>query len=106
MTFTSHDQASRQDVPASKEPAQQTKKDYEDIRQECREKLSAYNANEAYVFLRERGFGTEQYPYNFYQRWLDGMLAKRINYAANRQNELMLLAMQERNEELRRKSPR
>ena len=68
--------------------------------------VCAYNANEAYVFLRERGFGTEQYPYNFYQRWLDGMLAKRINYAANRQNELMLLAMQERNEELRRKRPR
>ena len=80
-------------------------KDYEDIRQECREKLLAYNNSQAYVFLRKRGYGTDQYRHNFFQRWLDGVLAKRINYATNRQNELILLAMQARNEDLYGKRP-
>jgi len=89
----------------TRSPAQLAK-DYEDIRQECREKLSEYNDNEAYVFLRDRSYGTDDYRFNFIQRWLDGLVAKRINYAANRQNELMLLAMKARNEELYSKRAR
>ncbi|MEG0862496.1 MAG: hypothetical protein RSD81_20020 [Pseudomonas sp.] len=75
-------------------------RDYYEIHQECREKLRAYNENQAYVFLRNRGYGTDEYRYNFFQRWLDDLLARRINYRANRQNELMLLAMQARNQTL------
>lgn len=78
-------------------------RDYDEIREECREKLQAFNASQAYVFLRNRGYGTEEYRFNFFQRWLDGLLAKRVNYLANRQSEKMLLAMQARNESLGRK---
>ncbi|TDF78365.1 hypothetical protein [Pseudomonas sp. H9] len=75
-------------------------RDYDDIQKECQEKLRAYNENQAYVFLRNRGYGTDEYHYSLFQRWLDDMLAKRVNYRANRQNELMLLAMQARNQAL------
>ncbi|ROL74543.1 hypothetical protein [Pseudomonas vranovensis] len=86
--------------PADTQAAQ----NYAEIRQECRDKLNAFNTSQAYVFLRNRGYGTEVYTYNFFQRWLDGLLARRINYLANRENELLLLAMQARNEELHAKA--
>ncbi|RON00703.1 hypothetical protein [Pseudomonas brassicacearum] len=100
MTYTTDKHAPDTSELTPKRSPAQIKKDYEDIRQECREKLSAYDNNQAHAFLRERGYGTDQYSYSFFQRWLDGLLAKRINYSANRQNELMLLAMHARNEEL------
>jgi hypothetical protein len=105
MTYTTdeHTPDTREQTP--QRGAAPTAKDYEDIRQECREKLLAYDNNPAYVFLRQRGYGTDQYRQNVFQRWLDGLLAKRINYASNRQNELMLLAMRARNEELYGKRP-
>ncbi|BBP71500.1 hypothetical protein PHLH6_35040 [Pseudomonas sp. Seg1] len=100
MTSTTQNQASSPSQSTARQTPAHSAKDYEDIRQECREKLRAYSENEAYVFLRDRAYGTDQYAFGFFQRWLDGLLAKRINYAGNRQNELMLLAMQARNEEL------
>lgn len=106
MTYTADEHAPDTSDPTPTLSPVQLAKDYEDIRQECREKLSAYHDNEAYMFLRDRSYGTDEYSYNFIQRWLDGLVAKRINYAANRQNEQMLLAMTARNEELRSKGAR
>ncbi|MFQ6573426.1 hypothetical protein [Pseudomonas sp. UM16] len=73
---------------------------YAEIRQECVDKLLSYSANPIYYYLRKRDYGTDQYRYNRLHRWLDNTLAKRVNFQANRNNELMLLSMQTRNEEL------
>jgi hypothetical protein len=73
---------------------------YQEIRQECVDKLPSYSANPIYYHLLKRDYGTDQYRYNFLHRWLDNKLAKRVNFVGNRNNELMLRAMQTRNEEL------
>ncbi|QVM95771.1 hypothetical protein JYG36_22115 [Pseudomonas sp. SORT22] len=73
---------------------------YQEIRQECVDKLPSYSANPIYYHLLKRDYGTEQYRHNFLHRWLDNKLAKRVNFAGNRNNELILRAMQTRNEEL------
>ncbi|CAI8789713.1 MULTISPECIES: hypothetical protein [Pseudomonas] len=72
---------------------------YAEIRQECVDKLPSYSANPIYYHLLKRDYGTDQYRYNFLHRWLDNKLAKRVNYQGNRSNELILRAMQTRNEE-------
>ncbi|KIU53651.1 hypothetical protein QV12_04580 [Pseudomonas putida] len=73
---------------------------YADIRQECADKLPMFDRNPIYHFLRDRDFGTEQYRLGRISRWLDGWLARQVDYNGNRSNELNLLNMQQRNEAL------
>ena len=73
---------------------------YNEIRQECLDKLPTYRANPIYDYLLKRDYGTAQYRYNRLHRWLDNTLAKRVNFQGNRSTEQMLRTMQARNEEL------
>lgn len=79
---------------------QETLSGYSEIRLECASKLPAFEQNPLYRFLRERQFETPQYRANFISRRFDGWLARKVNYRANRRNELSLLSMQARNEQL------
>lgn len=56
-------------------------------------KLPAYENNLYYRFLRSVFYGTPQYSRSWLFRSADAWLAKKINYQANRRNELLLLAM-------------
>ncbi|MDD1014220.1 hypothetical protein [Pseudomonas rubra] len=85
---------------AAQEANEEAVTGYAEIRQECVDKLPSYSANPIYYHLLKRDYGTEQYRYNFLHRWLDSTLAKRVNFQGNRNNELILRAMQTRNEEL------
>lgn len=71
---------------------------YTEIRQECADKLPTFNQNRLYTFLRERQYATEQYRGRLFGRWCDDWLANKVNYRANRANELSLLNMQAHNE--------
>jgi hypothetical protein len=73
---------------------------YEDLRQECALKRPTFDSNLAYVYLRGHAFGTDQYRRNRLNRWMDSWLATKVNYLANRKNELSLIALGERNEAL------
>lgn len=73
---------------------------YEDLRQECALKRPTFDTNLVYVYLRGHAFGTDQYRRNRLNRWMDNWLATKVNYLANRKNELSLIALGERNEAL------
>jgi hypothetical protein len=73
---------------------------YEELRQECALKRRGYDTNLVYVYLRGHAFGTDQYRRNRLNRWMDNWLATKVNYLANRKNELSLIALDERNEAL------
>ncbi|MDU9389663.1 hypothetical protein [Pseudomonas sp. zfem002] len=71
---------------------------YREIRDECSTKLAQYDSDPNYRFLREHQFDTEHYRRGPLERVLDNWLAKQIDYRRNRQNERILLEMQESNE--------
>ncbi|NWC92681.1 MULTISPECIES: hypothetical protein [unclassified Pseudomonas] len=73
---------------------------YEDLRQECALKRPTFDTNLVYIYLRGHAFGTDQYRRNRLNRWMDNWLATKVNYLANRKNELSLIALGERNEAL------
>lgn len=73
---------------------------YADLSQEYAQKLPTFDANPAYVYLRNQAFGTDRYRRNRLNRWMDTWLASKVRYLANRKNELDLRAMGERNEAL------
>jgi len=71
---------------------------YEELRQECAQKRPTFDVNPLYCYLRSHAFGTGQYRRNHFNRAMDTWLARKVNYTANRKNELSLIAMGERNE--------
>ena len=71
---------------------------YADLRQECEQKRPTFDVNPIYCYLRSHGYATVQYRRNRLNRSMDSWLATKVNYAANRKNELSLIAMAERNE--------
>ncbi|WP_194792476.1 hypothetical protein [Pseudomonas sp. UFMG81] len=71
---------------------------YEEIRDECAEKLPAYAGNPLFRFLKIRYYGTEQYRPVRFQRALDDFIARKVDFRANQANERILLAMQAHNE--------
>ncbi|MBV6287238.1 hypothetical protein [Pseudomonas aegrilactucae] len=71
---------------------------YLEIRQECADKLPAFEQNRVYRYLRERHFATPQYRAFMLGRLLDGWLARQVDYAGNRANELHLQNMHTFNE--------
>lgn len=71
---------------------------YADLRQECEQKRPTFDVNPIYCYLRSHGYATEHYRRNRLNRSMDSWLATKVNYAANRKNELSLIAMAERNE--------
>lgn len=71
---------------------------YAELQQECAQKRLTFDANPLYCYLRSHGYATEQYRRNRLNRWMDNWLASKVNYVANRKNELSLIAMAERNE--------
>lgn len=71
---------------------------YLEIRQECADKLPAFEQNRVYKYLREHQFATPQYRAFVLNRLLDTWLARQVDYARNRTNELHLLNMQAVNE--------
>lgn len=70
--------------------------DMRELQQECARKLAAYRQDERYAYLVAAGYGTEAYRRSGLVGYLDGWIARRCNFHANRANELTLLAMQER----------
>lgn len=71
---------------------------YKELRDECRLKLQAFQADSLYVYLRDRGFGTEGYAGQFVWRGLDRWIARLCNFTRNSAAERTLLAMQQANE--------
>ncbi|MPQ67390.1 MULTISPECIES: hypothetical protein [unclassified Pseudomonas] len=71
---------------------------YKELRDECRLKLQAFQADPLYVYLRDRGFGTEGYVGRFVWRGLDRWVARLCNFTQNSAAERTLLAMQRANE--------
>ncbi|OWQ35377.1 MULTISPECIES: hypothetical protein [Pseudomonas] len=83
---------------AARQAEQQSDAGYEEIRNECANKLEGYKSNPLYRFLKACSYGTEQYrPYPF-QRVLDNYLARKVDFHVNYANEQTLLAMYTRNE--------
>lgn len=73
---------------------------YKELRDECWLKLQAFQADRFYVYLRERGFGTDAYVGKFVWRGLDRWVARLCNFTQNNAAERTLLAMQRANEAL------
>ncbi|NER62119.1 hypothetical protein G3435_23510 [Pseudomonas sp. MAFF212428] len=89
-----------QQLEQATEANQEALTGHAEIRQECADKLPLFGRNPIYHFLRDRDFGTAQYRHGRISRWLDNWLARQVNYAGNRSNEVNLLNMQQRNEAL------
>ncbi|WP_191488571.1 hypothetical protein [Pseudomonas sp. FEN] len=73
-----------------------------ELRDECWLKLQAFQADSLYVYLRDRGFGTDRYSGKFFCRGLDRWIARLCNFTQNSAVERMLLAMQQANEAARK----
>ena len=71
---------------------------YKELRDECRLKLQAFQADSLYVYLRDRGFGTDRYSGKLLCRGLDRWIARLCNFTRNSATERTLLAMQQANE--------
>ncbi len=71
---------------------------YKELRDECRLKLQAFQADSLYVYLRDRGFGTDRYSGKVVWRGLDRWIARLCNFTQNSAAERTLLAMQQANE--------
>ncbi|WP_248800480.1 hypothetical protein [Pseudomonas sp. MWU13-2105] len=71
---------------------------YKELRDECRLKLRAFQADPLYVYLRDRGFGTDGYADKVPWRGLDRWIARLCNFTQNSAAERTLLAMQRANE--------
>lgn len=71
---------------------------YLDLHDECAQKRPTFDVDPLYCYLRSHRYGTEHYQRNRVHRLLDNWLASKVNYAANRKNELSLIAMAQRNE--------
>lgn len=65
-----------------------------DIQSECENKLVAYMADRAHMYLFNAKYGTSEYSSRFLVRYLDGWIARKVNFAANLNSHRMLLAMQ------------
>lgn len=65
----------------------------DEIQQECRSKLAGYEIDARYQYLKHRGFGGADYSATGLPRMLDRALAKQCNYTENRQNEDLLVLM-------------
>lgn len=64
---------------------------YKDAVKERREKVPGYESNKLFMYLVGRNFGTRESRGNFLTHWLDGWVARRVNYFQNKKNydELM-----------------
>ncbi|NWA26362.1 hypothetical protein HX866_15845 [Pseudomonas gingeri] len=71
---------------------------YKELRDECRLKLLAFQGDGLYVYLRDRGFGTQGYADKLVWRGLDRWIARLCNFTQNSAAERTLLAMQRANE--------
>jgi len=71
---------------------------YKELRDECWLKLRAFQADSLYVYLRDRGFGTDRYAGKLVCRGLDRWIARLCNFTQNSAVERTLLAMQRANE--------
>lgn len=69
---------------------------FEEVEAECKLKLQGFEQS-IYRYLTNAAFGTEGYARTGLIRALDSWLAKGCNFFTNRQNELMLLALQREN---------
>lgn len=63
----------------------------EGIEQDAEKKLPAYEASALFTYLRQRGFGTEQYKKRGFTRRMDRVLAKFISYNKAKQNYEFLI---------------
>lgn len=59
---------------------------YKDAVKEKVEKTPGYTANKLFTYLVRRKFGTQEYHGNFLTHWLDGWVARRVNYFHNKKN--------------------
>ncbi|AZD84411.1 MULTISPECIES: hypothetical protein [Pseudomonas] len=71
---------------------------YQELRDECRGKLRAFQTEPLYLYLKGRGFGTDRYVGRSFFRELDRWIARLCNFPQNSAIEQSLLAMQEANE--------
>ncbi|MBI6885846.1 hypothetical protein [Pseudomonas putida] len=53
---------------------------------ESRQKLEGYRVSRSFNYLLDRGFGTRRYQSGYVFTWLDGWLARRINFVEAKQN--------------------
>ncbi len=55
-----------------------------------REKGKPYQADELFMYLWDRGYGTSEYKAGFFARFMDGMVARHLRYETARRNYSML----------------
>ncbi len=73
----------------------QNKKSAEEVRKQSAEKLPAYENSKLFMYLKDRGFGTEEYSTGNVIRMLDSWVAKIIDYKNARNCYDFLVSMPE-----------
>lgn len=66
--------------------ARESERKVEQAQADMAEKASPYQADELFIYLWDRGYGTTEYHGGFFARFMDGWVARVINYEESRVN--------------------
>lgn len=72
---------------------EQNKKRAETFAQEAESKLRDFESSKVFMYLVEKGYGTDQYSANKFIGFFDSAIAKKVNFRKNRQNYDFLKSM-------------